>query len=87
MTLSGISQMLRRHGWSHRVPARRAVKGDEAGVAGRVKEMWPHLEPARRPSGLRTVFELPSESRNTSAAARTVNAFPAGGCTTIGATF
>ncbi|WP_425276218.1 IS630 family transposase [Streptomyces lavendulae] len=32
MTLSGISQMLRRHGWSHQVPARRAVERDEAAV-------------------------------------------------------
>ncbi|WP_435799774.1 IS630 family transposase [Streptomyces goshikiensis] len=33
MTLSGISQMLRRHGWSHQVPARRAVERDETAVA------------------------------------------------------
>nr|MDT0518580.1 winged helix-turn-helix domain-containing protein [Streptomyces sp. DSM 41633] len=26
MTLSGISQMLRRHSWSHQVPARRALE-------------------------------------------------------------
>ncbi|WP_455712273.1 IS630 family transposase [Streptomyces flaveolus] len=32
MTLSGISQMLRRHGWSHQVPARRAAERDEAAV-------------------------------------------------------
>ncbi|MEV8388827.1 MULTISPECIES: winged helix-turn-helix domain-containing protein [unclassified Streptomyces] len=51
MTLSGISQMLRRHGWSHQVPARRAVERDEAAMAGWVKEVWPHLEPPRRRSG------------------------------------
>ncbi|MFE9803514.1 winged helix-turn-helix domain-containing protein [Streptomyces goshikiensis] len=51
MTLSGISQMLRRRGWSHQVPARRAVERDEAAVAGWVKEVWPHLEPPRRHSG------------------------------------
>ncbi|MFD5721698.1 winged helix-turn-helix domain-containing protein [Streptomyces sp. NPDC127036] len=51
MTLSGISQMLRRRGWSHQVPARRAVERDDAAVAGRVKSVWPHLEPARRRSG------------------------------------
>lgn len=51
MTLSGISQMLRRHGWSHQVPARRAVERGEAAVAGWVKEVWPHLEPSRRRSG------------------------------------
>ncbi|MET9695254.1 winged helix-turn-helix domain-containing protein, partial [Streptomyces sp. NPDC006514] len=31
--------MLRRHGWSHQVPARRAVERDEAAVAGWVKEV------------------------------------------------
>ncbi|WP_328930041.1 winged helix-turn-helix domain-containing protein [Streptomyces sp. NBC_00190] len=50
MTLSGISQMLRRHGWSHQVPARRAVERDEAAVAGWVKDVWPHVEPPRRRS-------------------------------------
>ncbi|MFD9409387.1 winged helix-turn-helix domain-containing protein [Streptomyces sp. NPDC059989] len=51
MTLSGISQMLRRRGWSHQVPARRAAERDEAAVAGWVKEVWLHLEPPRRRSG------------------------------------
>ncbi|MFE9804347.1 winged helix-turn-helix domain-containing protein [Streptomyces goshikiensis] len=51
MTVSGISQMLRRRGWSHQVPARRAVERDEEAVAGRVKEVWPRLEPPRRRSG------------------------------------
>ncbi|ANW21368.1 winged helix-turn-helix domain-containing protein [Streptomyces clavuligerus] len=50
MTLSGISQMLRRHGWSHQVPARRAVERNEAAVAGWVKDMWPRVEPPRRRS-------------------------------------
>ncbi|MER5987045.1 winged helix-turn-helix domain-containing protein [Streptomyces sp. NPDC001787] len=39
MTLSGFSQMLRRRGWNHRVPARRAVEHDEAAVAGWMKEV------------------------------------------------
>jgi len=43
-TLSGISQMLRRHGWSHQVPARRAVERDEQAVAGWVKGTWPSLK-------------------------------------------
>lgn len=34
MTLSGISQMLRRHGWSHQVPARRALERNEGSGAG-----------------------------------------------------
>ncbi|MCX4993631.1 winged helix-turn-helix domain-containing protein [Streptomyces sp. NBC_00568] len=38
MALSGILQMLRRHGWSHQVPSRRAVERDEAAVASRVKD-------------------------------------------------
>jgi transposase len=48
MTLSGIGQMLRRHGWSHQVPARRAVERDEATVAGWVKETFPQVEAPRR---------------------------------------
>ncbi|SEP02164.1 Transposase [Actinacidiphila rubida] len=40
-TLSGVPQMLRRHGWSYQVPARRAVEPDDAAVAGRVKDTWP----------------------------------------------
>jgi transposase len=38
MTLSAIAQMLHRHGFSHQVPARRAVERDEKAVAGWVKE-------------------------------------------------
>ncbi|MFD8376406.1 winged helix-turn-helix domain-containing protein [Streptomyces sp. NPDC059688] len=34
MRLSGISQKLRRHGWSHRLSARRALERDEAAVNG-----------------------------------------------------
>lgn len=40
--------MLRRHGWSHQVPARRAVERDEQKVTGWVKDVWPHVEPPRR---------------------------------------
>lgn len=49
-TLSGIAQMLRRHGWSHQVPARRATERDDAAVAGWVKETWPSAEEQRRRS-------------------------------------
>jgi transposase len=49
-TLSGISQMLRRHGWSHQVPARRATERDDAAVAGWAKETWPSAEAPRRRS-------------------------------------
>lgn len=50
MTLSGISQMLRRHGWSHQVPARRALERNDNAVAGWVKETWPQAEAPRRRS-------------------------------------
>ncbi len=41
MTLSAIAKMLHRHGFSHQVPARRAIERDEQAVAGWVKETWP----------------------------------------------
>lgn len=50
LTLSTIAQMLRRHGWSHQVPARRAVERDEERVDGWVKETWPQVETPRRRS-------------------------------------
>lgn len=51
MSLSAIAQMLHRHGWSHQVPARRALERDEGAVAGWVKETWPQVEtPRRRPA-------------------------------------
>ena len=43
MTLSAIAQMLHRHGFSHQVPARRAVERDEDAVTGWVKETWPQV--------------------------------------------
>ncbi|WP_411152135.1 helix-turn-helix domain-containing protein [Streptomyces sp. A30] len=51
MTLSAIAQMLHRHGFSHQVPARRAVEGNEEAVSGWVKETWPEVEIPRRRSG------------------------------------
>jgi len=50
LSLSGISQILRRHGWSHQVPARQAVERDDAAVAGWVRETWPAVEAPRRRS-------------------------------------
>ncbi|GGZ17753.1 hypothetical protein GCM10010300_72240 [Streptomyces olivaceoviridis] len=50
ITLSGISQMLRRNGWSHQVPDRRALERHEQAVAGWVKETWPQVEARRRRS-------------------------------------
>jgi transposase len=51
MTLSAIAGMLHRHGFSHQVPARRAVERDEAEVAGWVKDTWPRAKAPRRRSG------------------------------------
>jgi len=49
MTLSAIAQMLHRHGFSHQVPARRAVERNEDAVTGWGKETWPQVEtPWRR---------------------------------------
>jgi transposase len=49
MTLSAIAQMLHRHGFSHQVPARRAVERNEEAVTGWVKETWSQVEtPWRR---------------------------------------
>uniref|UniRef100_UPI0035E15DCF winged helix-turn-helix domain-containing protein n=1 Tax=Streptomyces spectabilis TaxID=68270 RepID=UPI0035E15DCF len=43
--------MLRRHGWSHQVPAKRALERDEEKVAGWGKDTWPQAEVSRRRSG------------------------------------
>ncbi|WUA87563.1 winged helix-turn-helix domain-containing protein [Streptomyces pseudovenezuelae] len=51
MTLSAIAQMLHRHGFSHQVPARRAVERDQEAVTGWVKVTWPQVETPRRRSG------------------------------------
>nr|WSZ19370.1 winged helix-turn-helix domain-containing protein [Streptomyces canus] len=48
-TVQGVAALLRRHGWSCQVPARRAIERDENRVAGWVKETWPQVEgPWRR---------------------------------------
>ncbi|MEV8601137.1 winged helix-turn-helix domain-containing protein [Streptomyces griseoviridis] len=48
-TVQGVAALLKRHGWSCQVPARRALERDEATVAGWVKETWPsEEEPWRR---------------------------------------
>ena len=50
-TIQGVAALLKRHGWSCQVPARRAVERDEATVAGWVKETSPQVEAPRRRSG------------------------------------
>ncbi|MFE0258147.1 winged helix-turn-helix domain-containing protein [Streptomyces sp. NPDC059010] len=62
-TLSGIAQMLHRHGFSHQVPARRAVERDEQRVAGWVKETWPQVEAPRRHSGPSSSSRTKRDSR------------------------
>lgn len=49
-SLAGMWRLLRRNGWSHQQPARRAVERDEHAVAVWRKEVWPGLEPRRRRS-------------------------------------
>ncbi len=50
-TVQGVAVLLKRHGWSCQVPARRAVERDDAAVAGWVKETWPGVERPWRRSG------------------------------------
>lgn len=48
-TPQGVAALLHRHGWSHQVPARRAVERDDDAVAVWIKETWPAAEePGRR---------------------------------------
>ncbi|MER8002570.1 winged helix-turn-helix domain-containing protein, partial [Streptomyces sp. NPDC095613] len=48
-TIQGVAALLRRHGWTCQVPARRAIERDENLVDGWVKETWPQVEgPWRR---------------------------------------
>ncbi|MFE6849105.1 winged helix-turn-helix domain-containing protein [Streptomyces sp. NPDC057686] len=51
LSIRGVWELLRRHGWSCQQPARRAVERDDAAVAGWVKETWPRAKPPRRGSG------------------------------------
>jgi hypothetical protein len=44
--------MFHRHGFSHQVPARRALERDEEKVTGWAKDTWPQVETLRRRSGL-----------------------------------
>ena len=50
-TVQGVAVLLKRHGWSCQVPARRAIERDETAVAGWVKETWPQVEGPWRRSG------------------------------------
>ncbi|MER7205712.1 winged helix-turn-helix domain-containing protein [Streptosporangium sp. NPDC000239] len=52
--LQGMRKLLIRNGYSCRVPARRALEGDEVAVTGWVKEIWPDVEDPRQRSAPRT---------------------------------
>ncbi|MEV0267143.1 winged helix-turn-helix domain-containing protein [Streptomyces sp. NPDC050617] len=62
-TVQGVAVLLKRHGWSCQVPARRAVERDEAAVAGWVKETWPQVEGPWRRSGLGSSSRTRPDSR------------------------
>ncbi|MER7111589.1 helix-turn-helix domain-containing protein [Streptomyces sp. NPDC000229] len=48
-TVQGVAALLKRHGWSCQVPARRSVERDENVMASWMKETWPQGEgPWRR---------------------------------------
>ncbi len=49
--VQGVAALLRRHGWSCQVPARRAIERDEAAIAGWVRETWSQVEAPQRRSG------------------------------------
>ncbi|WP_370417685.1 winged helix-turn-helix domain-containing protein [Streptomyces sp. QH1-20] len=51
LSLRGVWEVLRRHGWSCQRPARRAVERDETAVVGWVKETRPSAKQLRRRSG------------------------------------
>ncbi|MFF4259723.1 winged helix-turn-helix domain-containing protein [Streptomyces sp. NPDC001663] len=51
LSVRGVWELLRRHGWSCQQPARRAIERDDAVVAGWVKEAWPKANPPQRRSG------------------------------------
>jgi transposase len=44
-TPSGVWRLLKRHGWSRQVPARRAYERDEKAVMTWRSEVWPQVKP------------------------------------------
>ncbi|MFI6712755.1 winged helix-turn-helix domain-containing protein [Nonomuraea sp. NPDC050478] len=47
-TIEGVGKLLRRHGWSVQVPARRALERDEEAIAVWKDEVWPVVKAPRR---------------------------------------
>ncbi|WP_370270943.1 winged helix-turn-helix domain-containing protein [Streptomyces sp. V4I8] len=48
-TVQGVWKLMRRHGWSPQVPARRALERDDASVERWRSEVWETVKPPRRP--------------------------------------
>lgn len=48
-TVQGVWKLLRRHGWSAQVSARRALERDDGAVEVWKKEVWPRVKASRRP--------------------------------------
>ncbi|MFD8529688.1 winged helix-turn-helix domain-containing protein [Streptosporangium canum] len=61
-SLPGVWKLLRRHGWSCQVPARRAIERDEGAIVVWKTEVWPAVERPRR-------TWMPGSASKTSAAA------------------
>ncbi|WP_432020167.1 helix-turn-helix domain-containing protein [Streptomyces sp. 1222.5] len=47
-TVQGVWRLLRRHGWTCQVPARRAVERDEAAIEVWKEQVWPRVKAPRR---------------------------------------
>lgn len=62
-SLPGVWKLLKRHGWSCQVPARRASERDEEAIAVWKTEVWPLVEPPRQ-------TWAPGSASKTSAAGR-----------------
>ncbi|MEU3462948.1 winged helix-turn-helix domain-containing protein [Streptomyces sp. NPDC006733] len=63
LALSSIMEMLHSHGFSHQVPARRAMERDERKIVGWVKDTWPQVEAPRRRSGPSSSLRTRPDSR------------------------
>ena len=47
-SVPGVWKLLRRHGWSWQVPARRAIERDDAAIEVWKAEVWPRVKRSRR---------------------------------------
>lgn len=51
LSVRGVWELLRRHGWSCQQPARRAAEQDPVAVVGWMKDTWSAAKPPQRRSG------------------------------------